>query len=228
MPFAQPPTEYTGTPARVVLPAGTSLFRVHGCSRPPEEFKQLASNPFFGGGRFDATEQDPYPFMYAGLSETAALAETLLRSLPFEPDGGSRLLPRAAVKQRRFSHLRLTTEITLLSLATTADLAAVSQDEWLVHAGPDQYAQTRYWAHWLREVAPWAQGFVWLSKRDLGQRVVILFGDRCDPGLLEPAATPSADLDDLDGETWLNRVLTPYRTQVAPPELTVGTSAAPP
>ena len=41
------------------------------------------------------------------------------------------------------------------------------------------YEHTRKWAHWLRQQAEWAHGFVWGSLRNRGGLAVVLFGDRC-------------------------------------------------
>ena len=80
---------------------------------------------------------------------------------------------------RQISGLSLTRDLELVSLITGQDLAAVAQDHWLVTANGPQYAQTRGWAHWLRQQAPWAHGFIWPSLRDRGGLAVVLFGDRC-------------------------------------------------
>jgi hypothetical protein len=216
MPASPPPTRYRGTPCRQVIPAGTRLHRVHQRHWPATAFSPLVSDVLFGGGRFDPTEADEFPYLYAAFSERTALAEVLLRSVPFN-ERGTRILPRAAVRDRQLSGIQLTAEVTLLALTTSTELAAVSQDEWLVQAGPRDYPQTRRWAQWLRRQAPWAQGLVWPSRRDLGERVVILFGDRCAPAEPRPPAAPPVDLDDSHGVKWLNDILADYRVTIRPP-----------
>jgi hypothetical protein len=221
MPRVAPPPRYRGTPCRHVIPAGTLLHRVHQRRRVATTFNPLVADAVFGGGRFDPTADDDYPYLYAAFSERTALAEALLRSVPFN-EQGTRILPRTAVRDRQLSSIQLTTEVQLLALTTSTELAAVSQDEWLVHAEPHDYPQTRRWARWLRSQAPWAQGLVWTSKRDLGERAVVLFGDRCQPGGLRPGATPPVDLDDSYGRKWLNEMLAGYRVTIRPPASRTG------
>ncbi|MER6140144.1 RES family NAD+ phosphorylase [Streptomyces sparsogenes] len=217
MPYACPPRTCPGEPTCVVLPAGTSLFRVHSSSRSPLKPKDLPSDRVWGGGRFDSTDEDPYPFLYAGLSETAALAEVLLRDLDFDPEGGPRRLPLVKLTGKSFSQLALARDLKLLSLVTTPDLAAVGQDGWLVDAEARDYAFTRAWAVWLRKQAAWAQGLLWLSKRDRGQRALVLFGDRVDEDALYEPGTPTLELDGPAGLRWLDRVLAPYAVEVPRP-----------
>jgi hypothetical protein len=216
MPCVPPAVNYNGTPCRYVLPAGTQLYRVHRQKRPAVEFSPVVAHMLYGGGRFDPVSEDKYPYLYAAFSVRTALAEVLLRSLPFN-DRGARLLPRAAVKERRLSSVTLTTDITLIGLTTSAELAAIGQDEWLIHADSSAYPQTRDWSRWLRHQASWAQGLVWPSKRDVGEKAVILFGDRCQPGDLRPGGEPPVDLDDHLGYKWLNEMLASYRVTIRPP-----------
>jgi hypothetical protein len=216
MPSDLPPARIHGTPHRTVLPGGTRVWRVHKKAYPGHTFNPVDADEHFGGGRFDSTPSDSYPYFYAAFSEVTALAEVFLRGLPF-PNRGRRVLQRRAVEDRRLSAVELTDELTLLTLVSSADLAAVSQDDWLVQAEAREYAQTRRWAHWLRDQANWAQGFVWQSKRNIPERAVILFGDRCHPGTLRPAALPAIDLDDAVGAEWLNNALAPFHVTIRPP-----------
>lgn len=217
MPCVPPPARYRGTPCRSVLPACTQLYRVHRRDRAPLEFSPAVADTLYGGGRFDPTSGDEYPYLYAAFSARTALAEVLLRGLPFN-DRGTRILPRAAVRERRLSSIELTTEVTLLALTTSAELAAVSQDEWLIHSEAAAYPQTRGWATWLRRQAPWAQGLVWPSKRDVGEKAVLLFGDRCPPSDLRLGDLPAVDLGDDLGRKWLNDMLADYRVTIRPPQ----------
>jgi hypothetical protein len=145
------------------------------------------------------------------------VCEVLLRSLPFESDGSPRLLPREAFERRSLSFLRLAADVDVVSLMSGRDLAAVAQDSWLVHTEGADYPQTRDWGHWIRrQTKPWAQGFVWPSKREPADRVAILFDDRGDAPVLEATGADPIDFGTEDGERWLNGVLAPYRTQAAP------------
>ena len=98
--------------------------------------------------------------------------------------------------------------MTLLTLLSTLDLAAVGQDEWLVQAEAAAYGQTRHWARWSRLAGVLGAGFIWQSKRNLPERAVVLFGDRCPPGLLQAVPDPPPeDLDSVDGALLLRRLL---------------------
>ncbi len=212
-----PPSVLPGVPRRHVLPAGTLLFRVHSAARAAAAFNPAPAHCLYGGGRFDATRCDVYGYLYAGLTVEAAVCETLLRSMPFDASGGPRLLPRAAVRGRRISVLRLAREVRLVPLVSGRDLAAVGQDSWLVQAEAADYPYTRDWGHWIRAGAGTdVQGFLWPSKREPADRALILFADRCPDGTLQDADVPPVDLDQRDGVAWLNTLLEGYLAAVAP------------
>jgi hypothetical protein len=189
---------------------------VHRQGRPAGQFNTRGSDILWGGGRFDGSPECPYPCLYVAFGQATAVAETMLRSMPFV-GRRPRILPRSAVRDRRLSALTLTKDIDLLTLSSTPALAGVGQDEWLVHAEPMFYAQTRDWAHWMHHRIPWAQGLIWPSKRDLGQEAIMLFGDRCQPGLLTLEPGLGLDLDDEPGRVWLNALLADYRVHLNRP-----------
>jgi hypothetical protein len=221
----QPPAGFDGTVNRYVLRRGSCLWRVH--HHPDYDawaFNPEPSSELYGGSRFDATEADRYPFLYAGLSEETALAETLLRDIA--PDErGFRTVPSTATSRRRMAALVLIADLRLISLVNGPDLAAIGQDSWLVTAPGQQYPQTRDWAHWLRRQAPWAHGLVWDSLRDRGSLALVLFGDRLardfgadyEKALLREVPELAVHLGDEDGRAWVNERLRLYRAVVAPP-----------
>jgi RES domain len=219
MPFGPPPEKYSCRPNRWVMPAGTTLWRVHHMKYGPADFNKEAADRHFGGGRFDATDDAVYPFLYGALADTTAVAETLLRDLAF-PAVRKRTLPRKSLSGRRLSSIETTTELHLVSLISGKDLAAVKQDTWLIHSEAKDYAFTRRWAHWLRDQAPWAQGFVWNTRRELGELAAVLFGDRCSPGALRAIRPPGLELDDAAGASQLNAMLGAYDVHVYPPRPT--------
>jgi hypothetical protein len=212
----RPPGGLPGSPAPTTLPGGTPLFRLHSSRRAGTAFNPVPAHSFYGGGRFDATDADRYGFAYAGLTAAAAVCESLLRSMPFDATGAARLVPRAAVRGRRLSFLRLAADVTVVPLLSGRDLSAVAQDPWLVQTEAADYPFTRHWGHWIRGEADWAQGFTWRSKREPDDRVVVLFDDRCPPHALEPTGLPAVDFDTPDGERWVNSVLDPYQARIAP------------
>jgi len=197
---------------------------VHGRVRSPRAFNPSRVDPLFGGARFDATDSDRYPYYYAALDESTAIAETLLRDLVPDEEG-MRALSRKVVTDRLLSGLTLTKDLDLVSLVTGKDLGAIGQDAWLVTAPAHQYAQTRAWAHWLRNQAKGHHGFIWSSLRNPGGMAVVLFGDRCaaDFGpdyervLLHEVPELAVALDDKAGAEWLNRLLETYRVAIPTP-----------
>jgi hypothetical protein len=221
---AAPPAHYDGTPRRYLLRRGTCLWRVHLSKWRAWAFNPRPADGLFGGARFDATAGHEYPFYYAGLDEKTALTESLLRDV-HPDDHGMRMLPRVAVEGRRISGLAVTSDLTLVSLISGEDLAAIGQDAWLVTAAGSEYAQTRGWAHWLRGQAGWAHGFAWSSLRNRGETAIILFGDRCaadfgkeyEQTLLHHIPPLTVDLGDKAGADWLTERLRAFRIGVAPP-----------
>ncbi|UPZ29646.1 RES family NAD+ phosphorylase [Streptomyces sp. LRE541] len=175
----QLPPEVAMAPRTTVLPAGTPLWRCHRSDYPATAFKKVEAHTLFGGSRFDCTADDSYPYLYATLEPTTALAEVLLRSMDFDPVLGSRIVPWAQASRYTLTRVVTTAELTLVSLRAEEDLAAVCQDSWLLDSEPDDYPRTRYWAQELRRQAKDAQGLLWQSRRHRPREAVVLFGDRC-------------------------------------------------
>ncbi|GAA2806632.1 RES family NAD+ phosphorylase [Saccharopolyspora taberi] len=209
MPDLAPPPKYADSPVRHVLPAGTELFRVHLTKFDATSFRPDPSDEHFGGGRFDGTERDPYPTYYAAPHSSTALMEYLGRDLRVLSNG-LRTAGYAKVKGRQLSAVRTTRELTLVSLLSGPDLAAVAQDEWLIQS--EDYGKTRRWSNWIRQQAEWAHGLVWPSKRDVGKPALVLFGDRCGPEVLE--VSRQIDLSTPVGTRHVNVLLSAYRVQV--------------
>ena len=223
MPWARPPADYDGTPHRYVLRRGTPLWRVHPHAYGAFEFNTRLSDPLWDGARFDATEADKYPYLYAGLSAVTALAETLLRDVASD-ERGYRVVPNGKALGRSVSQLTLTQDLDLVSLIDGQDLGAIGQDDWLVGCSSHDYSQTRGWAHWLRREAGEAHGLIWDSKRDRGGLAVVLFGDRLarhfgddyEQTLPREVTQPAANLGDGAGLSWANERLRAYRAIVSP------------
>jgi RES domain len=220
VPAAEPPRHFDGQPNRFLLRRGSCLWRVHHKPYSAWSFKPTrAGEP--ASARFDGSADDPYPYYYSALDETTALAETLLRNL-IPDDRANRLVPLSALARRRLSGLTLTRDLTLVSLISGQDLAAVGQDFWLVSAYGTDYEETRRWGHWIRRQAPWAHGFVWESLRNRGGLAIVLFGDRCgaafgagyERGLLHEVPELAVDLDEKDGTGWLREALKSYRVTI--------------
>ncbi|HET9197264.1 MAG TPA: RES family NAD+ phosphorylase [Solirubrobacterales bacterium] len=211
-----PPARFTGEVATTVLTAGTVLARVHQTVYGPVDYNPVGSDVLFGGGRFDSTAEDPYGFLYGAATDRAALAEALLRDVPAD-DRGARFLAKKYWRGRGLSRFEVTRSLTLVSLVSGEDLGAIGQDTWLTTCDPGDYPQTRAWAHWLRRRREDAAGLVWLSKRQPGVRSFCLFGDRCPPGALVPAAGPlpgPCAFEAEDGFAWLRENLAGFRVAI--------------
>ncbi|TMR05022.1 hypothetical protein ETD83_07395 [Actinomadura soli] len=216
MPNAEPPRLFRPAPHMHLLKAGERLWRVHDRRHDPTSVNPRPSDDNFGGGRFDGTDRAPYPAYYAGLEAGTALAETLLRDVPFN-DKGFRTIRRARVHGRRASVVETTDALNLVDLCSGEALAAVAQDTWLVQAETGEYHATRRWAAWIREQVPAAQGLIWPSKREGSRPALVLFRDRCPDGCLVADPHSGQDLDDLEGAAWINAQLAAYRARVTRP-----------
>lgn len=171
----------------------------------------------FGGGRFDGTDLDPYPYLYAASTDNAALAETLLRDLDPDDTGG-RFLPKPSWSARQLSRLETTSDLEMITLCSGTDLAAIGQDTWLTSCASDDYPQTRAWSQWLRGRSPTAAGIAWLSKREPATPSYVFFGDRVPT---DPFTTTAGPLDPKDcvfdtdqGFAWLRAALKAYRVAI--------------
>jgi hypothetical protein len=217
------PKQLGGEPKKHQLPAGTRLSRVHQASWPPTNFNATLADMHWGGGRFDATEEDEYAYLYAGDDDGCAVSESLLRDLPVESSGG-RFLPRGAVEGRVLSWLVTSREIVLVRLIDGEDLAAVGQDTWLVQCPSGEYGFTRRWAHAIRRWAPWGEGSVWRSRREPSSMAYVLFRDRLEasgPAVTEltignPLSAGRNKLDAGEGELYLKSILSRYNVTLAP------------
>ncbi len=139
MPNRPPPDAYSGKPARFRLKARVRLTRIHDARFGAVSFNptladrhwgRAAEEPRGGGGRFDATQDDPYAFLYAGGDALCAVAEALLRNLMLLPTG-SFVLPKKALSGRKISWIASQEDLELVSLRSGRDLAKLGQDSWL-------------------------------------------------------------------------------------------------
>lgn len=188
---------------------------MHSTSLAASRFNPVLADSHWGGGRFDATEADPYAYLYAGIDDECAVCEALLRDVPLE--SGSRFLPRAAFSGRSLSRLVVSSDVTLVSLRDGEDLARMGQgDTWLVSCPSSEYGFTRRWAHAIRSWSPTAEGIVWRSRRDPSRDAYVFFADRVSAELLDDTSDPLFEsgglaLDSLPGERLLVRLLAKYR-----------------
>lgn len=161
-----------------MLPAGTVLTRLHDAAFDVAAFNPTVARNALDGGRFDSTPDDPYAFLYAAGDDSTAVAEALLRELPVDERGG-RLLPRRRLGGLRIGWLRTTRDLTLVSLRSGRDLAAVGQDGWLTVGPASDYEMTRRWATAIRSWDTEAAGMNWRSRLEPDGISYVFFADRC-------------------------------------------------
>jgi hypothetical protein len=211
-----PPARFDGDLPTCDLDTGTVFARVHQTAYGATAFNPRASDVLFGGGRFDSTADDPYGYLYAAATNRAAIAETLLRDVPAD-DRGARFLAKKYWRGRQLSRLEVVRPIVLISLLSGEDLGVIGQDTWLTTCGPEDYPQTRAWAHWLRRTQSDAAGIAWLSKRQPGVPSLCLFEDRCPPGSLVEVDGPlprPCIFEEDDGFDWLRSNLAAFRVSI--------------
>lgn len=213
MPDYLPPPNYSDEPHRFLLPAETMMWRVHRRSKEPTDFTEYHDNRRFQYGRFRGTAADPYASWHASPDAATILTDILLRGVELSPTG-YRTVRRVAVAGQCASALSTAVELQLVSLLSAADLAAVAQDVWLIHADDVHDPMIRRWASWIRFQAQWASGFIWSPRRAGRHQLVVLFEDRCKADVFDPDPITQIDLDDEYGAEWLNWVLRPYRARI--------------
>lgn len=211
-----PPPRNEGTPRRFLLPADTTLTRIHSTAFSVTQFNPTVARSDLRGGRFDAIPEDEHAFLYAAQDDATALSEMLLRDLPIN-DFGARLLPLASLSRLSIGWLRTTVDLELVSIRSGRDLAAVGQDTWLTASPAAEYGMTRRWASALRGWAPWAAGLTWRSHREPEGFAYVFFDDRCPDGAFEEATdhlpVPPRDRNLSDGAARLHveEILLSYR-----------------
>lgn len=219
MPNCLPPPDYVDDPVLVPLAAGTILYRVHRKNFPADSFNPVPSHRYYGGGRFDATADDAYSYLYAGETIDVAIAETLLRDFVFDSTGHY-VLPRTIYAGRRISAVRTVVDLELVGMRTRPQLSSFAQSPWITNCPPMEYAQTRHWGHWIRAKAPKAAGYVWNSRQEPSLGAFVLFGDRHGGKMVEPVidplapSDPAADFDTDEGREALAKILEPFRVTV--------------
>lgn len=211
-----PPRDVVMKPLVTVVPADTLVWRCHEEQYAADEFNPSVAHEFFKGSRFDPTEIDPYPYLYAALDPVTALSEVLLRSVEFNDGTGVRQIPWAQASRYVLSAVRTTADLTLVDLTTAEGLAAVWQDGWLIDT--DEYAGTRYWVRVIREHSSDVQGLWWTSKRCRPRPAFQLFQDRCPADPLLPSPQECFRLASADDVRKVNRLLARLHAVISVPE----------
>ncbi len=173
------------------------------------------------GGRFDGTPDDPYSFLYVATpygSPHVAFWETFQNDFSFnDPVSGGRLglVLKTDLESRSFAYLRVLQPLRLLRLHDHED---VSQVHTLVKVlRGDDRLKTRAWAQFIRlHIGKKIHGFIYTSAV-LGSRAngdaVVLFGDKCAPGLFLQTDPPEIPMASAAGALLVDQALsgTPFR-----------------
>lgn len=219
MPNKEPPPDFSGVVPEFVLRAGTELVRVHQTRFAADSWNHTRASSPYRGGRFDATSEDPFGYLYAGSDEHCAVSEALLRDVASDGAGALFLLQKD-LKDRSISWLKTLVDLRLVALTNGRELRAVVQDSWLTKCEARDYASTRHWGRQIRAWAPWAQGFVWRSRLEEANLAYIFFADRCPPAVMEEVHKPGLEppdgnrLDSGMGKLYVERILEEYGVAV--------------
>ncbi len=156
-------------PATATLPAGHLLYRVLSATRTATDF-----NPGIGARtRFGFFGKPVVPIMYAGDSEDAAIAETLLHDIPAE--GG--LLPYDQYAGKVLVRLKVTQSLRVGVLHGTGLRRLKVTAGELTSSPASSYDTTVWWAEAAHGIG--LDGLVWMSRQCNDTKAYVFFGDRC-------------------------------------------------
>lgn len=181
MPPAPPNLEIAATPIITTIRQGTVIWRIHSSIYGATQYNPTIPGPM-SGGRFDATTNDSYAYLYAGSDTIAAVAETLLRDRPNVPMVYQ--VPLIKLRDKMISKLETSTPLNTVKLHG-AGLHAIGQsDNWLTSCGAGEYQHTRPWASAIRHWSPIAAGIEYRPRHEDDRLAYIFFADRCPEGAL--------------------------------------------
>lgn len=113
------------------------------------------------------------PILYGADAEDAAIAETVFRDIR---SGG--VLLRSRLAGLGLAQVRPGRDLRLIELHGYGLKRLNLHVHELTSTGPGEYPATIAWAKALHEVAPEADGLVWMSHQFNTRRALMLFGDR--------------------------------------------------
>lgn len=171
MPSILPPDEPPGDVQIEVVPAGTSVWRIHGAAFAAHQMNPTQQKTELDGGRFDSVDGD-YSYLYFAGDPEGAMAERIFRDLPL--DGRPRWIPAVTWAGLLLSELIVTRDLDMASCHGAA-LAHLGQDLWLTTSDPAEYVTTRTWASAIRGWAPDAEGLTYRCRNDNDRLAAVLF-----------------------------------------------------
>lgn len=186
MPLPAPPEPQALEPLISVWSAGRPLVRIHHRRFGPTSF-----NPNGGRGRFHpfpGADGLPVPTLYAADSLDGALSETAFRAVPVR--GPARRLAASRLTSLRLSVLRPDRDLRLAALHGHGLRRLGVTREELIGTESADYPATVAWAAALHAAPIGLDGLEWVSRQHDTSRAVVLFGDRIEPGALDPRRGP--------------------------------------
>jgi hypothetical protein len=207
------PAACPGQPVPRVLPAGSSLFRVHRLhpTRHVGAYNHQPPTADQPGGRFDTLDRSIGHF-YAGLSVEGAVAEALLRD-DRRPTAVVREIRKPQLRGLVLSRFLAPHDLPLVSLAGP-DLGQVGQDVWLTKCEPDLYPETQPWGAAIRSWCEWAVGFAWRGRLNENEFACVLYAAGSPSAPLDPAEV-SLPLDSGVGLELVRAVLLPHAVTIS-------------
>lgn len=213
--YVDPPVGEIPVALITEIAAGTLVWRIHSDAdhRGADVLDPTPSATVRRGGRFDSIDGS-YSYLYLGDSPAAAVAETLCRNLPV--DQSPRLIPRAQVKGRVLTQLRITRPVHVVDLTGTGS-TRINAGVWLTKCSPDGYLYTRQWARKVLKANGGVAGLQYRPRHDENTLAWMLTGT---PSTNTHDALAVTDqritLDSADGHFLLGDILTQHNAALAP------------
>lgn len=181
------------------------MYRVHGNTYGPSEFNPGPD----GSGRFHFFGDPTVPVLYSAATETAAVAETILRRIPIK--GG--VLHYRRYHDRVMAGLTSTRKLRLASfLGTGLRTLKVEAYELTDTPGETNYPQTRKWAQAAHDAG--FDGIAWMSRRVNSDRAYMFFGDRVTETDFELTPDTARIFAAGPDQDWLTRLCLPMHIKV--------------
>lgn len=211
MTYPDPPSPLPA-PAIAVVPAGTTVWRIHQSIRGAADLNPTPRPRAAVGGRFDSRDGS-YSYLYIADSPAAAVAETLCRRLPVAHS--PRLIPRASIAGRTLTSLVVTEDLHVADL-TGAGSARINAGSWLTHSDPAHYLVTRAWASAVLTANPDIAGLQYRPRHDDNRLSWVLTSHPSAGrhGRLAPKA-PGVELDTAIGRAVLSPLLAAHNAALA-------------
>lgn len=172
-------------PKPLEWPKGKLIHRVHDSSFAGAGFNPCRGRPTRFAPIADARGVC-VPSLYGAESFDTAVFESVLHNIT--PKAEVRRVYASQLKRLAYSVLAPARKLVLVDL-TAAGLHSVKVDlDELFGGAQRRYPKTARWAEAFFRQVPWAQGLLWVSRRNNTEQTVVLFEPRIPAGSLVPAS----------------------------------------